>query len=261
MHEALLRALSCVGYASIRAKTSTETDMTKDDHPLIKQIRARSTQPEVRHDNDTQAQPSKSCKKKLHFPHVDGEKVIERYKRSERWLGGIEQRTRRYVALALLEERIQQGKLVQNRSLQNNLTAAENLALQAEQQRQKLMRAGKQKPQAIKQYEAELNRVTLQAVKVQELESAGHDEGAAAVSNLCKTQIADLLVQLRSAVAQDPSLQDWLDRALPEQNEQAVEQLPRSITSTSKYCRAQRMSSAQVKLAAIQAAMQRLQEQ
>jgi len=235
--------------------------MSKDDHPLIRQIRARATQTEEQHDDDTQAQYTKSPKHKLHFPHVDGEKVVERYKRGKRWLGAIEQSKRRYVALALLEERIQQGKLVQNRSLQNNLTAAEYQALQAEQQRQKLMRAGKQKPPAIKQYEAELNRVTLQAVKVQELESAGHDEGASAVANLCKTQIAELLAQLRSAVAQDPSLQDWLDRAIPEQGAQAVAQLPCAITSTSKYCRAQRMSSAQVKLAAIQAAMQRLQEQ
>ncbi len=235
--------------------------MSKDEHPLIKQIRARAQQQSQAEDARADTVGESGGKHKLHFPRIEGESAVERYKRVRRWTGILDKMNRRFVALALLRERIEEGKHVQNRALQNNLTKAEYQALQAEQERQRRMRAGKNKPDAIKHYEAALNRITLQAVKAKDLAHSGHDAGASEVARLCSSQIWDLLTQLRSAVAKDPALQHWLDRPVPQQHTVTVEQLPRAITSGSQHCVAQRKSSKEVKLDAIKQAMHSLDEQ
>jgi hypothetical protein len=200
-------------------------------------------------------------KRTLDFKRKDSEKDVEVYSRGQRWIGAAQDRQRRYIALAELEQKLRAGKHVQNRLLDTHLTAKQYAAMQAAWEQQKLMRSGsKLKPQAIKHYEADLNRVQLQDVKAKDLHKRGHSEGAAATEELCKSQMQDLLADLRTAVSADPALAQWLDRTIPEADTaMSVDDMPRSITSNSKSCRVRRKSIGENKLDAVTAAMRELE--
>ncbi|MHA7888853.1 hypothetical protein [Roseicyclus sp.] len=200
-------------------------------------------------------------KRTLEFKRKDYEKNAELYARGQQFVGAVDKRNKRYIALAELEQKLRAGKHVQNRALDTHLTAKQYAAYEAASEQQKLMRSGsKLKPQAIKHYEAELNRVQLQDVKAKDLRKRGHDEGAAATEELCKSQMQDLLTDLRAAVSADPALTQWLDRTIPEADAAlSTDDMPRSITSNSKSCRVERKSPAQIKLDAVSAAMRELE--
>ena len=209
----------------------------------------------------TDKNDGKTKKHPLTFKRKDDETNAQLYTRGQQWVGAVQDRHRTYIALAELKAQLKAGKHVQNRTLRTHLTAAQYAAKQAAAQQQKLMRSGsKLKPQAIKHYEAELNRVQLQDVKAKDLRRRGHNEGASATEELCKTQLVDLLSELRAAVSDDPALAQWLDRTIPEAAAALnTDDMPRSITSNSKSCRVQRKSPAQIKLDAVSAAMPELE--
>jgi hypothetical protein len=160
-----------------------------------------------------------------------------------------------------LEIQLRNGKHVQNRTLQTHLTPAQYAAYEAAQAQQKLIRSGsKQKPHVIKHYETELNRVQLQDTKAKDLHKRGHADGAAAIEELCRTQLVDLRNKFNAAVMSDPTLQQWLDRPIPANDSTlSIAAMPRSITSSSKSSLIQRKSPAQIKLDAVQAAMRDLE--
>jgi len=199
---------------------------------------------------------------KLEFKRKDDETNAQLYKRGQQFVGDVQQRQRRYIALAELETQLRNGKHVQNRTLQTHLTEAQYSAIQAAWTQQQLIRSGsKQKPQAIKLYEAALNSAQLQDIKAKELHKRGHSDGAAAIEELCNTQIQALIAEIEAAITHDPTLSQWLDRHIPTANDTlTVDQMPRSITSTSKSCRVVRKSKSDIKLEAVQAAMRELMQ-
>lgn len=209
----------------------------------------------------TDENDSKTKKHPLTFKHKDDETNAQLYARGQQFVGAVDKRNRRYIALAELETQLRNSKHVQNRTLQTHLTPAQYAAYEAAQEQQKLIRSGsKQKPQAIKHYETELNRVQLQDTKAKDLHKRGHTDGAAAIEELCKTQMLDLLDDLRAAVLSDPALQQWLDRPIPAADSTlSIDAMPRSITSSSKSSLVQRRSKAEIKLAAVQAALRELE--
>jgi len=197
---------------------------------------------------------------KLEFKRKDNETNAQLYKRGQQFVGAVQQKQRRYIALAELETQLRNGKHVQNRTLQTHLTQAQYTAIQAAWTQQQLIRSGsKQKPDAIKRYEAELNRAQLQDIKAKDLYKRGHADGAAAIQELCTIQIQTLIAEIEAAIIDDPTLSQWLDRPIPTADSTlAVDQMPRAITSSSKSCRVVRKSKADIKLEAVQAAMREL---
>ena len=239
-----------------------------DDHPLMKQIRARATQqaqasstPNSSANHQTSnAADDKTKKHPLTFKRKDDETNAQYYARGQQWVGAVDKRNRRYIALAELEILLRNGKHVQNRTLQTHLTQAQYAAMQAAWEQQQLIRSGsKQKPHVIKYYEAELNRVQLQDTKAKDLHKRGHADGAAAIEELCRAQLLDLRNKFNAAVTADPTLQQWLDRPIPAANNTlSTDDMPRSITSNSKSSKVVRKSKADIKLEAVQAAMREL---
>jgi cell pole-organizing protein PopZ len=209
----------------------------------------------------TDENDGKTKKHPLTFKRKDDEKDAELYARGQQFVGAVQQRQRRYIALADVLAQLQNGKHVQNRTLDTHLTAAQYAAYEAAQAQQKLIRSGsKQKPHVIKYYETELNRVQLQDTKAKDLHKRGHADGAAAIEELCRTQLVDLRNKFNAAVMSDPTLQHWLDRPIPANDSTlSIAAMPRSITSSSKSSLIQRKSPAQIKLDAVQAAMRDLE--
>ena len=199
---------------------------------------------------------------KLQFKRKDDETNAQLYARGQQFVGAVQQRQRRYIALAELEIQLRNGKHVQNRTLQTHLTPAQYAEYEAAQAQQKLIRSSsKQKPDALKRYEAELNRAQLQDIKAKELHKQGYADGAAAVADICTTQIQTLVVEIEAAITNDPTLSQWLDRPIPTADSTlTVDQMPRAITSSSKSCRVVRKSKADIKLEAVQAAIRELQQ-
>jgi hypothetical protein len=210
----------------------------------------------------TDENDGKTKKHPLTFKRKDDETNAQLYARGQQFVGAIDERNKRYIALAELRGRLRRGKHVQNRALQTHLTPAQYAAYEAAQAQQKMIRSGsKQKPHLIKHYETELNRVQLQDTKAKELHKRGHAEGAAAIEELCRTQLVDLRNKFNAAVLFDPTLQQWLDRPIPANDSAlSIAAMPRSITSSSKSSLVQRKSPAQIKLEAVSAAMQELEQ-
>ena len=199
---------------------------------------------------------------KLQFKRKDDETNAQLYARGQQFVGAVQQKQQRYIALAELKTQLRNGKHVQNRTLQTHLTQAQYSAIQAAWTQQQLIRSGsKQKPDAIKRYEAELNRAQLQDIKAKDLYKREHADGAAAVADLCTTQIQTLVVEIEAAITNDPTLSQWLDRPIPTADSTlTVDQMPRAITSSSKSCRVVRKSKAEIKLEAVQAAIHELMQ-
>lgn len=210
----------------------------------------------------TDEDDGKAKKRPLTFKRKDDETNPQLYARGQQWIGTVQNRQRRYIALSELGIALRSGKHVQNRTLQIHLTEAQYAAMQAAWEQQKLMRSNSsKKPIAIKDYEAELNRVQLQDIKAKDLALRGHAQGSAAIEELCRTQMQTLLTNISVAVAADPDLAHWLDRPIPAHTSTlSVEDLPRSITSSSKSSLVVRKSKSDIKLAAVQAAMQELEQ-
>jgi hypothetical protein len=73
--------------------------------------------------------------------------------------------------------------------------------------------------------------------------------------------LVDLRNKFNAAVLFDPTLQQWLDRPIPANDSAlSIAAMPRSITSSSKSSLVQRKSPAQIKLEAVSAAMQELEQ-
>ena len=197
----------------------------------------------------------------LQFNHNQDESNIDLYRRGQQFVGAIQARNRRYIELAELLSNLKQGQHVQNRSLQTHLTSSEYDAMLAEWARQQLIRSGsKHKPEAIKRYEEELNRVQLQHIKAEDLAQRGHDDSAAAMTKLCSSQLTVLLHQLAADLAVDGTLEQWLDRPIPIAQTLIVHHMPRAITSASKDSQVQRKTKADVKIAAVKSAMWALEQ-
>lgn len=197
----------------------------------------------------------------IDFKRMDDETNAQLYARGQRWVGAVDKRNRRYVALAELLEKLSDGKHVQNRTLQTHLTKGQFAAMEAAWAQQMLIRSGsKQKPDAIQQYEAQLSRVQLQDVKAKDLLKRGHLEGAEQIREQCKTELAALLNFIREAVAEDDAIEEWLDRPLSASAPTVtIDAMPRSITSTSKSSVVMRKTKTDIKWEAIQAAMRELE--
>ena len=240
------------------------------DHPLMKQIRARATQQaqasstpnSAANQQTSNAADDKTKKHPLTFKRKDIETNAQLYARGQQWVGAVQQRQRRYIALTDVLTQLQSGKHVQDRTLQAHLTQAQYAAMQAAWEQQQLIRSvSSKKPTAIKDYEAELNRVQLQDIKAKDLAQRGHKAGAAAIEELCRTQMQDLLADITAAVTADPTLQQWLDRPIPAANNTlSTDDLPRSITSNSKSSKVVRKSKADIKLEALHAAIRELEQ-
>ena len=211
----------------------------------------------------TDEDDGKAKKHPLTFKRKDDETNAQLYARGQQWVGAVQYRQRRYIALAELDIALRSGKHVQNRTLQTHLTEAQYTAMQAAWEQQQLIRSSShKKPTAIKYYEAELNRVQLQDTKAKDLHKRGHTDGAAAIEELCRTQTQALLAQLVTEITADPELQQWLDRPIPANiGIVSVVDLPRSITSNSKSSVVVRKSKSAIKLEAVQAAMQELEQE
>jgi hypothetical protein len=211
----------------------------------------------------TEDEDQKAKKHLLTFKRKDHETNTRLYARGQQWVGAVQRRQRRYIALAELGILLRSGKHVQNRTLQTNLTEAQYTAMQAAWEQQQLIRSSSSnKPTAIKEYEAKLNRIQLQDTKAKDLVLRGHAAGAAAIEERCRTQMQDLLESISAAVTADPQLQKWLDRPIPANTGIiSVVDLPRSITSSSKSSVVVRKSKADIKLEAVQAAIQELEEE
>lgn len=211
----------------------------------------------------TDEDDSKAKKHSLTFKRADDETNAQLYARGQQWVGAVQYRQRRYIALAELDIALRSGKHVQNRTLQTHLTEVQYAAMQAAWEQQQLIRSSShKKPTAIKHYEAELNRVQLQDTKAKDLRKRGHTDGAAAIEELCRTQTQALVAQLITAITADPELQQWLDRPIPADiGIVSVVDLPRAITSNSKSSAIVRKSKSAIKLEAVQAAMQELEQE
>lgn len=212
-----------------------------------------------------QAMTEQSDSKKKHpltFNRKDDETSAQYYARAQQWVGAVQQRQRRYIALTELEILLRKGKHVQNRTLQTHLTPAQYAAMLAAWEQQQLIRSGSsKKPHVIKYYEAELNRVQLQDIKAKDLHKRGHAEGAAAIEELCRAQLVDLRNKFSAVISADPTLQQWLDRPIPAVNNTlSTDDMPRSITSSSKNSKIVRKSKADIKLEAVQSAMRELEQ-
>ena len=239
-----------------------------DDHPIIKLIRLRGAQQiqadsiedaaAVQHMSDSLY--SKRKKHPLTFKRKHNETNAQLYARGKKWVGAEHKRQRRYLALADLSILLRSGKHVQNRTLQTHLTEAQYAAMQAAwEQQQRIRSYSSKKPTAIKDYEAELNRVQLQDIKAKDLALRGHAQGAAVIEELCRTQMQALLTSISTAAATDPELQQWIDRTIPaDASTLNIEDMPRAITSSSKSSLVVRKSKSDIKLEAVLAAMQEL---
>ena len=240
--------------------------MDPKDHPLIKQIRARGAQQSkaesaTQPDKQVQSSAAAASKKRLSnwFTRRPGETAVEAYTRGKRWVGERDQRNKRFLALAELRQKLQDGKHVQNRTLQTHLTQEQYEQMLQDWARQQLIRSGsKHKPTAVKSYEGQLKSVQLDYAKAARLQDTGHAEAAVALENQCNTRLQALVAELEAAAEHEPALADWFDRPIAAQRAVDLSSAPRCITSQSKSNRVTRKTKAQVKLDAVNAAMDEL---
>ena len=200
-------------------------------------------------------------KRPIDFKSRDDETNAQLYARGQRWVGAVDKRNKRYVALAELLEKLNDGKHIQNRTLQTHLTKEQFASMEAAWAQQMLIRSGsKQKPAAVKQYEALLSRLQLQDVKAKDLLKRGYLEGAKQVDEQVTAELAALLKYIREAVIEDAAIEAWLDRPLPPSaTVVSLDAMPRSITSTSKSSTVIRKTKTDIKRDAIEAAMRDLE--
>lgn len=177
-------------------------------------------------------------------------------------VGPIDKRNRRIVELAEVEQKLLEGKHVQNRTLETWLTADEFAEIDKRWQQQKLIRSGsKLKPDSIKVYEAMLKKTQFYDAKARGEQERGNAAAAKASRNICQTKLSNLLIYLHDNSASDPAFTTWLDRDIPTSTDNlTLQDMPRSITSTGKDVRVQRQSISEVKIAVVQDALRTLFE-
>lgn len=185
-----------------------------------------------------------------------------RYVRAVKLIGPIDKRNRRIVELAQIEQKLRDGGHVQNRTLQTWLTEAEFAEIDVRWQQQKRIRSGsKLKPSSVKDYEAMLKRAQFYDGKAAGEEARGHVDAANRSRLTCQSELSAALTYLQQQSASDPEFATWLDRSIPADIKSVqLSDMPRSITSTGKDVRVQRLSKSEVKIAVVQAALQRLCE-
>jgi len=237
---------------------------------LLDQIRSRADA-----DADTQSEPfdaSDPQKQRRRwqgkqdsntpFDDPDTTKAFVKYMTSVKFVGPTDKRNRRIVELAEIEEKLRDGKHVQNRTLETWLTADEFAEIDKRWQQQKLIRSGsKLKLDSVKAYEAMLKKAQFYDAKARGEEERGNTVAAKASRDLCQSKLSELLIYLQNNSANDPTFVTWLDRDIPASTDNLILQdMPRSITSTGKDVRVQRQSIAQVKIAVVQDALRSLFE-
>lgn len=187
-------------------------------------------------------------------------KQFARYIRAVKLVGPVDERNRRIVELAQIEQKLRDGGHVQNRTLQTWLTEAEFAEMEVRWQQQQRIRSGsKSKPSSVKDYEAMLKRAQFYDGKAAGEEARGHVDAANKSYLSCQSELSAALIFLHELSASDPEFVTWLDRSIPADIRNVhLSDMPRSITSTGKDVRVQRLSKSEVKSAVVQAALQRL---
>ncbi len=235
---------------------------------LLNQIRARSvSKPEVQDVIEAESQSNKQRRrwqpKHDNNAPLSAEEVTKQfgsYIRNVKLVGPIDKRNRRTVELAQIEQKLRDGEHVQNRTLQTWLTEAEYAEIDEAWQQQQRMRSGsKSKPNSIKDYEAMLKRAQFYDGKAAGEEARGHVAAANRSYLACQNELSAAVIYLQERSKSDPAFITWLDRSIPADIKNVqLSDMPRSITSTGKDVRVQRLSKSEVKTAVVQAALQRL---
>lgn len=237
---------------------------------ILNQIRARAKDKADAHQQsvDTSA-PQKQRRRwqgkqdsNTPLDHDAARKAFVQYLTNVKLVGPIDKRNRRIVELAQIEEKLRDGKHVQNRTLETWLTADEFADIDKRWQQQKLIRSGsKLKPDSIKAYEAMLKKAQFYDAKARGEEERGNAAAAKTSHDICQTKLSDLLIYLNDNSAIDPAFTTWLDRDIPASTDNlTLQDMPRSITSTGKDVRVQRQSISEVKIAVVRDALRTLFE-
>lgn len=231
--------------------------MTDPEHPILKEIRRRAQAAAAAPPPPPEEDAPKKKKKRELKPFVlnGTETRAEIAAKAGRYLGIIDRRNKRTVELAELLELLKSGKHVQNRTLENNLTADEYAEIDRLWQQQiKLRTPSSKKPQALKTYEAWLKRASFFNTKARGEEQRGLYQAAARSKAACIHELQQLYNYTENEIKSDPEFATWLDRPLPEDRSSlTVEGMPRSITSLST--KAKRMTILECKIAAVDAAL------
>jgi hypothetical protein len=143
--------------------------------------------------------------------------------------------------LAKLDEiaaRLKRGENVQNRQLQNWLTADEYAQIEAEWQEQRELREElKGKPSELKRYEDKLKEAIMMRNRSDAYHRKGKKAAAYKLDGKCESLCEDALEILQEIVAADASLQTWFDRNLDFGHGSLIDSslgnLPRLVTSRS----------------------------
>jgi hypothetical protein len=184
-------------------------------------------------------------------------KAFVQYITNVKLVGPIDKRNRRIVELAEIEQKLREGKHVQNRTLETWLTADEFAEIDKRWQRQQLIRSGsKLKLDSVKAYEAMLKKAQFYDAKARGEEERGNTVAAKASRDLCQNKLSELLIYLQNNSANDLVFLTWLDRDIPTSTDNlTLQDMPRSITSTGKDVRVQRQSISEIKIAVVQGAL------
>lgn len=256
MHDAELDSSIGIGHTIKQIYCSEGAAMTDPEHPILKEIRRRAQAAAAAPPPEEDA-PKKKKRELKPFVLNGTETRAEIAAKAGRYLGIIDRRNKRTVELAELLELLKSGKHVQNRTLENNLTADEFAEIDRLWQQQIKMRTpSSKKPQVLKTYEAWLKRASFYDTKARGEEQRGRYQAAAKSKAACIDELQQLYNYTENEIRSDPEFATWLDRPLPEDRSSlTVEGMPRSITSLST--KAKRMTILDCKIAAVDAALER----
>jgi len=226
----------------MRAETNAHTQPTPDDGAAPKK-RARRWQ--GKQDSNTAWNSEQVTKDFIN------------YMSKVKLVGAVDKRNRRIVELGQIEQKLREGKHVQNRTLETWLTADEFAEIDKRWQQQQLMRSGsKLKPDSVKEYEAMLKKAQFYDAKARGEEERGNAAAAKASRDMSQTKLSELLIYLQNNSANDLVFLTWLDRDIPTSTDNlTLQDMPRSITSTGKDVRVQRQSISEIKIAVVQGAL------
>lgn len=244
-----------------------------DDHPIMKQIRARAKNAAAATNTSNTAVSAKPKSKRRwtgskkddeNTPLEDAATTKEfvRYLTNARLLTAQDRRNRRLVELAMIDEKLRAGKHVQNRTLETWLTEDEFAEIDARWAQQKRSRASsKDKPDALKEYEARLKRAQFFDGKAQGERKQGKLNAAEVSLAACNDELDALMDFAREQIEEDAAFVDWLDRPLPRSDlTPTLDAMPRSITSSSKDSRVQRKRISDIKREVVTEAIAKLMQ-
>lgn len=134
--------------------------------------------------------------------------------------------------------KLKRGENVQNRQLQNWLSADEYEQITAEWDTQKHFREElKDKPDELKRYEDKLKEAIMMRNRSDAYHRKGKKSAAYKLNSKCESLCEDALEILQEIVAADASLQIWFDRSLDFEHSSLIDaslgNLPRLVTSRS----------------------------